>query len=259
MSNGITYNILTGPYVSVGYDFYSGAITIPSTVTDDSSGLQYTVYSIDDYAFNNSTITSIDLPSTLVAIGNGSFANCKGLKSLALPNSVDRITDQAFSGCKNLTSVHIGSMVTSIGSYAFSGCSALVSFTCDVYTPLFISATTFNGVNQGGCSLIVPTGRVSNYQETPVWMNFNPISDGSTLNTNESSIKNNTILYPNPAQSEINLVLSENENLTIYSIDGKLIKTTKGKIGTNTINVNDLPKGNYILKTKTASQKFIKK
>ena len=106
--DGIYYNINSdGTSVSVTYkgsyyysydNEYSGAVTIPSSVT--YSGKTYSVTSI----------------------GEVTFYECSGLTSVVIPNSVTSIGNYAFKSCSGLTSVEIPNSVTSIGEYAFYKC-----------------------------------------------------------------------------------------------------------------------------------------
>ena len=102
--NGIYYRINSdGTSVSVtykgsSYNSYSGAVTIPASVT--YSGETYSITSIGDYTFRE----------------------CRGLTSVSIGNSVTSIGDRAFEDCRGLTSVEIPNSVTSIGSSAFYGC-----------------------------------------------------------------------------------------------------------------------------------------
>ena len=84
--DGIYYNITSSsvPYtVAVAYEGtystqyreYSGAITIPESVT--YNGVTYSVTSI----------------------GNSAFRDCSRLTSVTIPNSVTTIGREAFSGC----------------------------------------------------------------------------------------------------------------------------------------------------------------
>ena len=129
---GIYYNILSdGESVEVtsgSSDKYSGAITIPSSVT--YSGKTYSVTSIGSDAFYGcSGLTSVTIPNSVTTIGSGAFWGCTGLTSVTIPNSVTSIRGWAFYGCSGLTSVTIPISVTSIGSGAFSGCSGMTSVT----------------------------------------------------------------------------------------------------------------------------------
>ncbi len=108
-AGGIYYNILTDSTVAVTYkgiysssysNEYTGAITIPSSVTYNS-----TTYSVTEIGFT-------------------AFKDCSGLTSVTIPNSVTSIRSEAFES-SGLTSVTIGNSVTSIGDAAFRYCSGL--------------------------------------------------------------------------------------------------------------------------------------
>ena len=93
------------------------SIEIPSSVT-----------SIGDAAFAGcSSLTSIEISSSVTSIGNSAFSNCSSLTSIEIPSSVTSIDDYAFRGCSSLTSIEIPSSVTSIGGFAFRDCSSLTS------------------------------------------------------------------------------------------------------------------------------------
>ncbi len=130
---------------------YSGAVTIPSTVT--YNGNTYNVTSIGAYAFDECTsltsvtipnsvknignnafyhcirLTSVTIGNSVISIGGYAFCSCKGLTSITIPNSVTSIGTWAFTDCTGLTSVIIGNSVNSIGTYAFCNCSSLKSLT----------------------------------------------------------------------------------------------------------------------------------
>ena len=109
---------------------------------------------ISDYAFANSKISRIEIPSWITSIGNYAFQNCDGLTNIAIPASVTWIGNYAFRYCDNLVTVdlsqarglrtinnyafdecyglkniEIPNWITSIGSNAFYDCDALTSIT----------------------------------------------------------------------------------------------------------------------------------
>ena len=144
-STGITWNYTlrgsnasigdaTGNATTVGTSL-SGAITIPSTITD--GGVTYNVTGIDAAAFRSCfKITSIIIPDSVTTIGDNAFSRCSGLTSIDLGNSVTTIGDNAFSRCSSLTSITIPDSVTTIGSSAFYKCISLTSVTLPT-NPLF--------------------------------------------------------------------------------------------------------------------------
>ena len=110
------------------YNYVSGAVVIPSSVTN--SGTTYSVTSIGNSAFYNcSSLTSVTIPNSVTSIGEVVFYNCSSLTSVTIPNSVTSIGGGAFEDCSSLTSVTIPNSVTTIGDWAFSDCSSLTSIT----------------------------------------------------------------------------------------------------------------------------------
>ena len=88
------------------------------------------VKSTRDWAFADcKSLTSISVPDSVNAIGNGAFSGCSSLASINIPNSVTTIRGSAFSNCLSLTSITIPESVTSIEIAAFSGCSSLTNIT----------------------------------------------------------------------------------------------------------------------------------
>lgn len=60
-------------------------------------------------------------------IGNSAFLFCSSLTSINIPSSVTNIGDLAFHFCSSLISVNISNSVTNIGDRAFCLCSSLIS------------------------------------------------------------------------------------------------------------------------------------
>lgn len=77
--DGIYYNILSSEdktvEVTSGSNKYSGAVTIPASVTYNS--ITYSVTSIGNGAFEGChDLTSIEIPSSVTSIGNDAFSEC---------------------------------------------------------------------------------------------------------------------------------------------------------------------------------------
>lgn len=91
---------------------------------------------------------ALSVPSTVggfsvVAIGEGAFADADSVVSLALPSTLESVGSWAFFGCGGLASVTIPASVAEIGDWAFSHCGSLSSFSVAAGNPSF---SAVNGV-----------------------------------------------------------------------------------------------------------------
>ena len=127
--NGIYYNITSTSTVEVtykdkNYNYYSGSVSIPSSVTID--GTTYTVTGIGAHAFRQSpNLTAVSIPSTVTYLGYAAFVQCTSLASIYLPNSVNSIDVFCFQGCTALTNVRLSPSITALPRQCFTYCSAL--------------------------------------------------------------------------------------------------------------------------------------
>ena len=102
-------------------------IVIPDGVTHIKSAKHSPMGYREGVFENNTTITSVVLPNSLVSIGDYSFYGCNALADIVIPDSVTTIGEEAFNNCTSLASVTIGDSVTSIGIFAFYYCTSLTS------------------------------------------------------------------------------------------------------------------------------------
>ena len=86
-----------------------------------------TICICDDAFCDCSSLTNIDIPSSVTNIGSFAFCNCLSLTNITIPSSVTSIRYATFIGCSSLTSINISPSVTDIGEEAFAGCSSLTS------------------------------------------------------------------------------------------------------------------------------------
>ena len=109
-----TINIPANLFNGAGFESGS-SVEIPEGVTD-----------IGNYAFNEaknlSNITFAGNKVTRIGI----YAFCQtGIEEISIPTSVKKIESRAFMNCINLLEIVVPSSVTSIGESAFAGCSSL--------------------------------------------------------------------------------------------------------------------------------------
>ena len=113
--------------------YYSGIITIPSTVTHD--GITYTVTEIGSTSvglepFGGQTnMTMVVIPNTVTTIHKKAFGGCSGLTSVVFkPTShLESIGNLAFNSCTSLKSITFPNSLTYIGEEAFVDCTSLKS------------------------------------------------------------------------------------------------------------------------------------
>lgn len=69
-------------------------------------------------------ITSIELPSTIVRLGEGCFSDT-GIRSIRIPESVSRLEASCFAQCDKLESVEMTESITELGNECFNECYKL--------------------------------------------------------------------------------------------------------------------------------------
>lgn len=77
------------------------------------------------------------------------------------------------------------------------------------------------------------------------------------LSISENATNNIPLVFPNPTSAivELNINDQDLQKVTIYALNGKLVKTTSE----TTFSVNDLPDGNYMLVIQTKNEVFTRK
>ncbi|MBR4759490.1 MAG: leucine-rich repeat protein [Lachnospiraceae bacterium] len=84
--------------------------------------------------FEGKALQSVTIPSTIVAVGDQAFQDCRNLSSVSFANGLTAIGNRAFKGCVSLSSLALTggdstlSYLKYIGDEAFSGCTALGNF-----------------------------------------------------------------------------------------------------------------------------------
>ncbi len=155
--DGINYTVTTATNVSVTTTCISGSVTIPATVTYDST--LYTVTNIGPYVFKDCTaLTSVTISNGITHIESGAFQGCTNLSSVTLPSNMTDIGSFAFRDCSNLSTITLPEGISIVRSYSFYGCTSLTSVSISS-TVTVIDANVFR--NNALVNVTLPEGLTS--------------------------------------------------------------------------------------------------
>lgn len=198
----------------------SGKIIIPEGVT-----------TIGVSSFEATAIESVELPSSLVTVTDGSmvidaigahaFENCRSLRDINIPESVTTIQTSVFSGCTSLTTITLPKGVTWVRGSAFQDCIGLKEIRVHASVPPKADYQAFYRVDTETCKLMVPEGTRDAYKEADEWKGFD-IQEDATLSIQENEINNDSIkVYA--VQNGVVIESSVSIPVNVYSISGNLL------------------------------------
>jgi len=123
--------ILTKPPKAANV-IYEGYIQIPSSVSYNGRTLEIRTIGTDIFS-SSSTVTAVNIPTTVKKIDFQAFAECINLTQVLFnyhihPDGLD-IGQEAFTGCVNLEKINLPENVNSLRENAFAGCTKLTEIT----------------------------------------------------------------------------------------------------------------------------------
>ena len=148
-----------------------GEYTLPSTVT-----------TVGDYAFRNCRIETFHFADGLTSIGKYAFYN-SSVKEVSLPSTVKQIPTGLFQKCADLTTVHLGKNTELLGDYVFDGCP-ITNLYISAPTPPYCSNNTFASSGNNifsTCRVHVPKNRRIYYRGDVIWAQFKRIVEEENL------------------------------------------------------------------------------
>lgn len=148
-----------------------GEYTLPSTVT-----------TVGDYAFRNCRIETFHFADGLKSIGKYAFYN-SSVKEVSLPSTVKQIPTGLFQKCANLTTVHLGKNTEMLGDYVFDGCP-ITNLYISAPTPPYCSNSTFASSGNNifsTCRVHVPKDRRIYYRGDVIWAQFRRMVEEESL------------------------------------------------------------------------------
>lgn len=130
----------------IRYDTY--ATRIPFKAYENMTSLKSVdldhIIEIDGFAFAGCTgLEHVSLSPQLEDLGYNAFQNCTSLTSIEMPASLMRIREYAFEGCKNLKNIKLNEGLKSVMGGAFRGCTALE----EIVFPMSVTTLTVNALD----------------------------------------------------------------------------------------------------------------
>ena len=126
----VTYDHSLDPWSVNNLETYQGDIVIPDKVTKD--GVDYPVVAVDEIAFmGNRSLTSVQLPSSVVYIGYYAFHQCSMLTSITMPGIVSFNNDDSIFYGTKITSLALPKTLKSIRSSMLRYLDNLTSITIE--------------------------------------------------------------------------------------------------------------------------------
>lgn len=117
----------------------------------------------------NKSLTSVTLPSTVKAIGQGAFTMCTSLTSVNIPEGVTQIPSACFGACSKMATLTLPPSVNTIGRAALWRCSRLASLHVGAVTPPALSDSLVSISYAADFTVYVPESSVAAYQQADFW------------------------------------------------------------------------------------------
>ena len=127
--------------------------------------------------YRNTSLRSVHITDKETEISPNEFYGCTNLKNVRIGDGVTTIGDWAFSGCSSIDFFSFGSSVKTIGKEAFSDCTAMTKLISRATTPPSCGSQALDDINKWNCTLSVPKGYASSYQQAAQWKEFFFIND----------------------------------------------------------------------------------
>ena len=181
--------------------------------------ISYSTSSSDGYSpfYRNTSLRSVTITDKETEISPNEFYGCTNLQNVQIGDGVTSIGDWAFSGCSSLNYFAFGSSVKTIGKEAFSDCTAMTRLISRAVTPPTCGSQALDDINKWSCTLSVPTGATTAYQQADQWKEF------FFIDNNISGI--NKLMNTKAAPTHF------------YNLNGQKIQNTK--LGLNIIKMSD--------------------
>ena len=130
--------------------------------------------------YRNTSLRTVHITDKETEISENEFYGCTNLRNVRIGDGVTYIGNWAFSGCSSIEYFSFGSAMQSIGKEAFSDCTAITKLISHAMTPPVCDSQALDDISKWVCTLSVPKGTVSSYQQAAQWKEFFFIDEGAT-------------------------------------------------------------------------------
>lgn len=134
------------------------------------------------YSFNNSGLTEITLPHSLLQIGEYAFSDCSSIKKMIVPEGVESVGESAFFRMKNLEILELPNSLRNIGMGLIMSDANLKSVVSHIVEPFPVDNNIFAldmtwgdqgaGFIPSTATLYVPAGTKEKYEALSGWTLF---------------------------------------------------------------------------------------
>lgn len=120
-TNAFTETAWRESQLAVSKDIIINNVLYEADATQENYGIKEGVVTIASGVFyNNTTVTKVNIPSSVKNIGTYAFAGCKNIKELTLPDGLESIGYGAFAD-SGIIELNIPESVKTVGQDAFLG------------------------------------------------------------------------------------------------------------------------------------------
>ena len=185
------------------------------------------------------SLVSVTLPAALEEIRASAFQDCTGLQEMEFPEGMTAIGEKAFYRCTGLKRLGFPTTLASIGTEAFSECTGLEEIDCPIVQPIPINITEFWNV-PSTCVLNVPEGSRLEYADATRWNGFDIKEVFVSVPSVELSGELRSVVRPEPGGMTLTPV--GGQRVAVYTVDGRCMH-----VGTDGAQLS-LPSGVYIVR-----------
>lgn len=216
-------------------------------------------FSVGEVQYTSLAISSSGEPYLAYTdVGNSNKATVMKFVDAVVPTAPDAPTALVATGSLNPVKVALNwaDNATNEDGYKVERGTDGTNFT--EIADLAVNSTSYNDLSVSEATTYHYRVYAYNTDGNSAFSNVEQVATGSTVGIDEI---NNTItaVYPNPANTVLNISVKENTSITIVNILGAIIATQNLQTGINSIDVSNLAKGVYLIQNANGGAvKFVK-